>query len=107
MKNLCRASAMCALLVLSMTMAYSQAVNGTLLGSVTDTTGAVVVNAKVTVTEQNTNIAHSMFSNESGNYSFSDLPPGRYSVTVEQTGFKKEKRRDIDLLGDSTVRVSL
>src|SRR5580700_301695 len=107
MKNLCRASAMCALLVLSVAVAYSQAVNGTLLGNVTDASGAVVVNAKVTITEQNTNIIHSMATNESGNYAFGDLPPGRYQVVVEQAGFKKESRRDIDLQVDSTVRVNV
>jgi len=80
MKNLCKASALCALAVLSFITAYSQAVNGTLLGSVTDSSGAVVVNAKVTITEQNTNISHAAVTNESGNYSFGDLPPGRYSV---------------------------
>jgi hypothetical protein len=98
---------MCALLVLSVAVAYSQAVNGTLLGNVTDASGAVVVNAKVTITEQNTNIIHSMATNESGNYAFGDLPPGRYQVVVEQAGFKKESRRDIDLQVDSTVRVNV
>jgi hypothetical protein len=107
MRNLCRASATFALLAFSMAAAYSQAVNGTLLGSVTDASGAVVVNAKVTITEQNTNIVRSAMTNESGNYSFGDLPPGKYAVTVEQTGFKKESRRDIDLLVDSTVRVNI
>jgi len=98
---------MFALLVLSMTAAYSQAVNGTMLGTVTDASGAVVVNAKVTITETNTGISHSAMSNESGNYSFGDLPPGRYAVVVEQTGFKRENRRDIDLQVDSTVRVNV
>jgi len=98
---------MFALLVVSMTAAYSQAVNGTLLGSVTDSTGAVVVNAKVTITEQNTNVSRTAMTNESGNYTFGDMPPGRYAVVVEQTGFKKENRRDIDLLVDSTVRVNV
>src|ERR1700722_14369739 len=107
MRNLCRASAMFALLVVSMTAAYSQAVNGTLLGSVTDSTGAVVVNAKVTITEQNTNVSRTAMTNESGNYTFGDMPPGRYAVVVEQTGFKKESRRDIDLQVDSTLRINV
>jgi hypothetical protein len=107
MKNLCRASATFALLVLFSAMAYSQAVSGTLLGTVTDTSGGLVVNAKVTITETNTNIAKSTMTNESGNYSFPDLPPGRFTVLVEQTGFKKESRRDVDLLADSTVRINI
>ncbi len=78
MKNLCKASAMFALAVLFVATAYSQAVNGTLLGTVTDSSGATIGNAKVTITETNTGIIHSATTNESGNYSFPDLPPGKY-----------------------------
>jgi hypothetical protein len=107
MNNLCKAGALCALAVLSFVTADSQAVNGTLLGTVTDSSGAVIANAKVTITETNTNISHSAMTNESGNYNFGDLPPGKYAVTVEQAGFKKEVRRDIDVLVDSTVRINV
>ena len=104
MKNLCKVCALSALALLFALSAYSQAVNGTLLGTVTDSSGAVIANAKVTATETNTSINHSAVTNESGNYSFPDLPPGKYAVTVEQPGFKKESRKDIDLLVNSTVR---
>ena len=107
MKNLCKASAMFALAMLFVATAYSQAVNGTLLGTVTDSSGATVANAKVTITETNTGIIHSATTNESGNYSFPDLPPGKYTVTVEQAGFKKENRAGNDLEVNSTVRVNL
>ena len=99
MKNLRKASAMFALAALFAVAAYSQAVNGTLLGTVTDSSGATIANAKVTITETNTGIIHSATTNASGNYSFPDLPPGKYSVTVEQTGFKKESRADNDTSG--------
>jgi hypothetical protein len=92
---------------MSIVTANSQSVNATLLGTVTDSTGAIVANAKVTITETNTNTVHSAVTNESGNYSFPDLPPGKYAVTVELTGFKRETRRDIDLLVDSTARVNV
>ena len=103
MKNL----RLCALAVFCIATAYSQAVNGTLLGTVTDSSGAVVPSAKVTITETNTSSSHSAQTNGSGNYSIPLLPPGKYTVTVEQTGFKKETRRDIDVLVDSTVRVDI
>ena len=57
-----------------------QAVNATLLGTVTDASGAAVANAKVTITETNTGISHTSQTNESGNYVFPDLPPGTYTV---------------------------
>ena len=69
--------------------AYSQAVNGSLLGTILDTSGAAMLNVKVTVIESNTGISRSTQSNESGNYSFPDLQPGTYTVAAEQTGFKR------------------
>src|SRR3984885_11619493 len=97
MKNLCKVCAMFALAVFFIAAAYSQAVNGTLLGTVTDSSGAVIANATVTATETNTNVSHSGRTNESGNFSFADVPPGNYSVTVEMAGFKKEVQRGIAL----------
>ncbi len=94
--------------LLSSVSLFGQAVNGTIVGTVTDATGAVVANAKVTITEQaDTNVSHAGNSNESGNFIFADLPPGNYSVTVEMTGFKKEQRRNIALLVNTTQRVDI
>jgi hypothetical protein len=107
MKNLRWIGALCALLLAVAVSSYGQAVNATLLGTVTDATGAVIANAKVTVTETNTGVSHTGQANESGNYTFADLPPGRYEVIVEHPGFKKETRRDITVEFNSTVRVDL
>jgi hypothetical protein len=85
-------------------IAYSQAVNATLLGTVTDASGAVVANAKVAVTEANTGVSHSSVTNSSGNYTFPDLPPGTYTVVVEAAGFKKETQRNIAVQVDTTTR---
>ncbi len=87
--------------------AFSQAVNATLLGTVTDATGAVVPRAKVVITEQNTNVAKAGQTNDSGNYTFPDLPPGLYIVSAELEGFRKEARRDVKLDVNSNARVDL
>src|SRR5438128_795527 len=84
-----------------------QAVNATVLGTVTDSTGAAVANAKVTITETNTNISRSTQTNDSGNYVFPDLPPGTYRVTAEQTGFKRASRAAIDVVVNTTSRIDL
>ena len=63
------------LALLSASPSFSQAVNATLLGTVTDLSGGVVAGAKVTITETNTGVSHSRQTNESGNYTFPDLPP--------------------------------
>ena len=84
-----------------------QAVNATLLGTVTDSSGGAVANVKVTLTETNTGIRHTSQTNESGNYIFPDLPPGTYTVTAEQPGFKRASRAGIDLIVNTTERVDL
>src|SRR5579875_3103255 len=76
----------------------SQAVNATLLGTVTDASGAVVIDARVLATEVNTGVSRSSQTNNSGNYTFPDLPPGQYSVTVESPGFKRDVRQNITVI---------
>src|SRR5947208_13783353 len=100
----------CVLLVaaaLSVSTAFSQLVSATIVGSVADSSGAVVANAKITLTETNTGVDRATVSNASGNFTYPNLPPGRYRVTVEVAGFKKEVREGINLDVDSTSRVDL
>jgi Carboxypeptidase regulatory-like domain len=85
----------------------AQAVNGTLLGTVTDPTGATIGGASVTVTESATGLTHTSKTNESGNFTVPDLPPGTYNVTAEANGFKKDTHENIDLPTNSTVRVDI
>jgi Carboxypeptidase regulatory-like domain len=102
---------MCALLFFLMafcsTLVFSQAVSSTVVGTVTDSTHAVIVNASVTLTATDTNVSRTTRTNESGNFSFADVPPGNYSVTVEIAGFKKEQQGGISLLVNSTQRVDV
>jgi hypothetical protein len=84
-----------------------QAVNATLLGTVTDSSGAAVANVKMTITETNTGISRTSQTNESGNYVLPDLPPGTYTVTAELAGFKRASRASIDLVVNTTERVDL
>ena len=87
--------------------ALGQAVNGNLLGTITDSTGAAVSGAKITVTEQDQNVSRSATTNDSGFYSFPDVPPGLYKVTAEKTGFKTVVRPNIELPVSNTVHVDL
>ena len=97
-----------ALLVLGFSQALlGQAVNGTLLGTVSDATGASVAGAKVMASETTTGAIHESSTNESGNYTFPNLQPGKYTVTVEANGFKKLSRQNIDLLSNSSTRIDL
>src|SRR6202522_1761483 len=95
-----------ALLVLSFSHAlFGQAVNATLLGTITDSSGATVAGAKVTATEVATGLIHQSVTNESGNFTFPDMEPGTYSVTAEAKGFKKETHENIDLPTNTSTRV--
>jgi hypothetical protein len=84
-----------------------QAVTATLLGTVTDSTGATIPNAKVTASEAGTGALHLSVTNESGNFTIPDLQPGPYSVTVEAKGFKKATQENIDVASNSSTRVDL
>ena len=86
---------------------YAQAVNGTILGTITDSSGGSVPNTKITLTETKTGVNKTTTTNESGNYIFPDTAPGTYSVTAEQTGFKKVTRPGIELQVNTSPRVDL
>src|ERR1700674_5899926 len=75
--------------VLALTFsAFAQVQNGQFTGTVTDPTGAAIANAKVTVTNEGTNLTVSSITNSSGNYTAKELPIGSYKLTVEAPGFK-------------------
>ena len=64
------------------TAGFAQAVNATLVGTITDSSGAVIVKARVTVTGADTGVSRSMETNDSGNYTFPNLAPGTYIVAA-------------------------
>ncbi len=86
---------------------FGQAVNGTLLGTVSDPSGAAVPNIKVTATDKATGTVRETTTNASGNYTMPDLTPGTYIVTVAAQGFKMEQRENIDLLSNTSTRVDV
>jgi hypothetical protein len=85
--------------------AFGQAVYGSIIGTVTDPSGAAVANAKVTVTSQTKNTSVDTVTNESGNYSVTHLIPDLYSIRVEGTGFKVLQFKDIVVNADSAANV--
>ena len=85
--------------------AMGQAVYGSILGTVTDPSGAAVNGAKITVTSQTKNTSFSDTTNESGNYSVTHLIPDTYSVRIEGQGFKTIQYKDIQVSADTGARV--
>jgi len=107
MKHLRWMLVLCAAVCLFRSAASAQAVTGTLLGTVTDASGAVVAGAKVNLTEINTGVVRNADSNTSGNYSFPDIPEGTYRVTLEAPGFKKEIRDNVSVAVNTSARVDV
>ena len=79
------------------TFLLAQGTAGRILGRAGDPSGAVLANVKITATNQATGVSRVIQSNESGDYTFLDLPVGTYSLTFELSGFKKNVRRDVSL----------
>ena len=82
-----------AVAALLMAIAFSMPTNaqtfrGTILGTVTDTSGAAVSGATVTVKNTGTGLLRTVNTGDDGSYSAPELPIGTYSVTVEKSGFK-------------------
>ena len=78
---------------------------GEITGVVTDTSGAVVAGATVTVTNTQTNATRAAVTNNVGNYSFPALPPGVYNVKVEIQGFQPEIRSGVELQVQQVARL--
>ena len=84
-------------LALASLAAMAQTTTGSIVGTVTDKTGAVVPGAALTVTNIDTGSFNKTITDSSGNYVVTPLPVGHYSVTVEAKGFKKSVSGGITL----------
>jgi hypothetical protein len=87
------------------TSAFGQAVFGSILGTITDPSGAAVNGAKVTVVSQTKNTSQTETSNDSGNYAVTHLIPDVYTIRIEGPGFKTLEFKDIQVSADTGVRV--
>ena len=81
-----------AVFTLVSSLSFGQQLTGTLSGTTRDTTGAVVANAKVTMTNQLNGDVRSTVSNSAGYFSITAVQPGTYTVSVEAAGFKQWKQ---------------
>ena len=85
--------------------ALGQGYKARITGHITDTAGAVVLNATVTATNVDTGIRTHSATTADGEYVIPELSPGNYTVTVEAQGFQKYLRAGVTLNADSVVRV--
>ncbi|MCS6816926.1 MAG: TonB-dependent receptor [Blastocatellia bacterium] len=86
---------------------FAQASDAILKGTITDQTGAVIPNAKVTVRNVNTGFERATMTNEVGYYYLSLLPVGEYELIAEAPGFATLKRSGIRLMVGQTLTLDL
>ena len=84
---------------------WAQASSGSIAGTVTDASGGVISGASITVTNMDTNISVKTTTSNTGGYVVTPLEVGRYSVSVEASGFKKFVHSDIRLDVQDRLRV--
>src|SRR5262249_40752272 len=89
--------------------AQSQLGTGALSGVAQDAGGAVIVGAKVTVTNDDTGLTRTSVTNEAGQFTVPVLPVGVYTVRVTQTGFSAAEHKGlvVNVGGTTTMRVEL
>ncbi len=81
--------------ILAVVASYGQEFKGTILGRISDATGAVVPGAKITITNQDTNVPVEVRSNTEGNYTAPFLLPGTYKVAAAAEGFRTALRENV------------
>ena len=99
------ASAVC--LGLLAPSASAQEARGSIVGRVTDQTGAAIPGAQVSVTSQAMGTKQAAATNESGAYQATYLIPGLYTVEVETTGFKKYVRKDVEVRVNDRIEIAI
>ncbi len=88
-------------------LAWPQDPRGSIVGQVTDSSGAQVPGAAVRFTNTTTNVSTTAVSNAQGNYEMHYLPPGGYRVTAELAGFKTWSRSDVGVRIGDRVRMDI
>src|SRR5512146_1548001 len=97
----------CALLLFTPTRSFAQATSGTLSGTVTDPSGAVIPNATVTITDADRGSSLTTTTNGDGFFSRTQLANGRYNVRVTASGFKTAEQTNIIVNIDRETRTNI
>lgn len=93
-----------ALLVASAT---AQVITGDVLGTVSDSTGAIVSGATVTMTNVATSVTRTITTEANGEYTFNLVPPGQYSIAVKAQGFKTQTMTDVSVAAGVRSRLDV
>src|SRR5437660_4006525 len=101
-----RTALLVACALLSAALAHAQ-YRASIQGVVTDPQGAVVPDATVTLNNEETNQARTTTTNAAGVYNFNALPPSRYNITVEKSGFKQKQLQNVNVIAEQANAVNV
>src|ERR1700730_18571820 len=85
----------------------AQTTNGSIEGSVTDPSGGAVAGASVTARNMDTGLTQATATTQAGIYSLPNLPPGRYSVTVEAPNLKKFAQEGVTVTTGTAISLNI
>src|ERR1700722_12704579 len=88
-------------------LAFSQSDRGTITGTVTDSTGAVIANVPVQAKNTGTGVAYDGATSTTGNYTISELPAGDYEISMSAPGFKKYTRSGLTVEVAQILRIDI
>ena len=95
------------LLFLSSATANAQVTTADLVGTIKDNSGAVVPGVKVALTNEATGVSRSATTGDDGNYIFTSLQPGRYTLSAEAPDFSKAVRTNVELQVNQRAEIDL
>ena len=98
---------LCALFAIQTLLQAQGGASGTIVGFVKDSTGAIIPKAAVSIRNLGTNLTQSDTTGESGEYSFSYIPPGNYEIRATKTGFRASVAPNVKLDTGGTFRVDI
>jgi hypothetical protein len=96
-----------ALFLLAPSLLPAQGTGGRILGRVSDPSGAVIAHVKVIATNEATGVGRKAESNDSGDYSFPEVPVGVYTLSFELAGFKKDLRHGVSVDLNQVVTLNM
>jgi hypothetical protein len=83
----------------------AQVLYGSIIGTVTDSTGAGVPGATVTIEQAETKLSRELVTDASGGYHFTAVPSGTYTISIKMSGFRTYTRSSVDVTLNSVARV--
>lgn len=102
-----RVAAVAFLLLTSLCFAQGQSTNASLTGRLTDPAQALIVAARVTAISATRSVRYETSTNDAGEYHLANLPPDRYDLEIEKSGFKKLVKPNVILHVQDTLRIDL